>query len=260
MYTRTETDIGDWRVKEILPHYQLYIFLFNSVTSLQQHAKFVSGETGRNYSYLSWAVGKPLPLRVVFYSQTFGPQKDKAHRRQCKCCHLKLTCKGTWRQVFICLRIRTPYPPFTHCICVYNILIHTIQLFQMIQYFALMSKQLISPCFGLSDFRLYRLLENRTPDLQIWIDIRLFIINRIRNYGLWYFNYNRNTINCPSLSVESDTILPHVLFCCLSDDITVVLTDGTVVLLSCPLFRIRIHLIRIRIWIQYFRLNPDPGF
>ncbi len=29
-----------------------------------------------------------------------------------KCCHLKnLTCKATSRQVFICLRPRTPYPP-----------------------------------------------------------------------------------------------------------------------------------------------------
>ncbi len=37
-----------------------------------------------------------------------------------------LTCKGTLRQVFICLRPRTPYPPpLTHCIHVYSILIHT---------------------------------------------------------------------------------------------------------------------------------------
>jgi hypothetical protein len=40
-----------------------------------------------------------------------------------KCCHLKkLTCKGTSPQVFICLCIP---PPFTHCIRVYSILIHT---------------------------------------------------------------------------------------------------------------------------------------
>jgi hypothetical protein len=32
-----------------------------------------------------------------------------------KCRHLnKLTCKGTWRQVFICLRSRTHTPPLTH--------------------------------------------------------------------------------------------------------------------------------------------------
>jgi hypothetical protein len=45
-----------------------------------------------------------------------------------KCRHLKkLTCKGALRQVFICLRLRTPYPspPTTHCICVYSILMHT---------------------------------------------------------------------------------------------------------------------------------------
>jgi hypothetical protein len=33
--------------------------------------------------------------------------------------HKKLSCKGTMRQVFICLRPRTQYPPpLTHCICV----------------------------------------------------------------------------------------------------------------------------------------------
>ncbi len=32
----------------------------------------------------------------------------------------KLTCKETLRQVFICLRPRTPTPPFTQCIRVYN--------------------------------------------------------------------------------------------------------------------------------------------
>jgi hypothetical protein len=43
-----------------------------------------------------------------------------------KCCHLKkLTYKGTLRQVFICLRPRTPYPPSpTHFKRVYGILIH----------------------------------------------------------------------------------------------------------------------------------------
>jgi hypothetical protein len=35
----------------------------------------------------------------------------------------KLTCKGTMRQVFFCLRPTTPYP-LTHCIRVYSILIH----------------------------------------------------------------------------------------------------------------------------------------
>jgi hypothetical protein len=36
-----------------------------------------------------------------------------------------LTYKGTLRQVFICVRPRTPKPPFTHCIHVYSIFIHT---------------------------------------------------------------------------------------------------------------------------------------
>ncbi len=37
----------------------------------------------------------------------------------------KLACKETLRQVFICLRPRTPSPPYTHCIRVCSILIHT---------------------------------------------------------------------------------------------------------------------------------------
>ncbi len=42
-----------------------------------------------------------------------------------KCCHQKqLTCTETLRQVFICLRPRTPYLPLTHCTRVYSILIH----------------------------------------------------------------------------------------------------------------------------------------
>jgi hypothetical protein len=43
-----------------------------------------------------------------------------------KCRHLKiLTCKGTLRQVFICLRPRTPYTPLSHCILVYSIYLFT---------------------------------------------------------------------------------------------------------------------------------------
>ncbi len=37
----------------------------------------------------------------------------------------KFTCKGTLRQVLICLRPKTPYPLLTHCIRVYSMLIHT---------------------------------------------------------------------------------------------------------------------------------------
>ncbi len=43
-----------------------------------------------------------------------------------KCCHLKkLTCKGTLRQVFICLRPRTRYPPRLHTIYVYTVHLFT---------------------------------------------------------------------------------------------------------------------------------------
>jgi hypothetical protein len=39
-----------------------------------------------------------------------------------KCRHLKkLSCKGTLRQVFICLRPRTPYPPPVHTVKVYTV-------------------------------------------------------------------------------------------------------------------------------------------
>ncbi len=41
-----------------------------------------------------------------------------------KCRHKKITCKGTLRQVDICVRPRTHTAPLTHCIRVYSILIH----------------------------------------------------------------------------------------------------------------------------------------
>jgi len=43
-----------------------------------------------------------------------------------KCSHIKkLTCKGTLRQVFICLRPRSTYPPYNVKCTVYSMLIHT---------------------------------------------------------------------------------------------------------------------------------------
>ncbi len=67
----------------------------------------------------------PLPSRYL----SGHPWKDKTHGRQCKMSSSKkITYKGTLRQVFICLRPRTPYPPpRTHYIRlrVYSILIHT---------------------------------------------------------------------------------------------------------------------------------------
>ncbi len=57
---------------------------------------------------------------------TFMGRKIRLIEGNAKCRHLKkLTCKGTSRQVFICLRPRTPYFPLTHCIRVYSIRIHT---------------------------------------------------------------------------------------------------------------------------------------
>jgi hypothetical protein len=61
------------------------------------------------------------------FKKKFSAWKDKTHRRQCKMSSSKeLTCKVTLRQVFICLRPRTPgHPPLTHCIRVHSIHIHT---------------------------------------------------------------------------------------------------------------------------------------
>ncbi len=47
-------------------------------------------------------------------------RRNTTHRMQCKGCHLKkLTCKGTLRQVFICLRPE-PHtrPPYTMYMCI----------------------------------------------------------------------------------------------------------------------------------------------
>jgi hypothetical protein len=41
-----------------------------------------------------------------------GDEQIRLPEGNAKCCHLKqFTCKDTLRQVFICLRPRTPYPP-----------------------------------------------------------------------------------------------------------------------------------------------------
>ncbi len=49
-------------------------------------------------------------------------RKIRLREGNAKCRHLKiLNCKGSWRQMFICLRPRPPYHPLlTHCICVYK--------------------------------------------------------------------------------------------------------------------------------------------
>ncbi len=48
-------------------------------------------------------------------------RKTRLVEDNAKCWHLrKLTCKGTLRQVFICLSLRTPYPPL-HIVYVYTV-------------------------------------------------------------------------------------------------------------------------------------------
>ncbi len=60
---------------------------------------------------------------------TFERRKiDKTHRKQCKMSSSKkMTCKGTLRQVFICLFPRTSYPPPPpiHTVCVYTVYLFT---------------------------------------------------------------------------------------------------------------------------------------
>jgi hypothetical protein len=49
----------------------------------------------------------------------FARRKIRHVEGNAKCCHLKKLTKGTLRQVFICLRPRTPYPPpYTLYICI----------------------------------------------------------------------------------------------------------------------------------------------
>jgi hypothetical protein len=69
--------------------------------------------------------------RIIAFSCSFNKcmsrRKIRLIEDNAKCPHLKkFTCTGTLRQVFICLRLRIPYPPpFTQCIRVYRMLIHT---------------------------------------------------------------------------------------------------------------------------------------
>jgi hypothetical protein len=70
------------------------------------------------YLYLQQAYGQILNDDITDYSpRIFSFLEGNAKCRQLK----KLTCKRALRQMFICLRPRTPFPhlPFTHCIRVY---------------------------------------------------------------------------------------------------------------------------------------------
>ncbi len=80
-----------------------------------------------------------MRTRLSFWGQKLGQYRRKISciEGNAKCCHL-ITCKWTLRQLFICLRPRTLYPPdklytciqythnpLTHYVCVYCILNHT---------------------------------------------------------------------------------------------------------------------------------------
>jgi hypothetical protein len=64
---------------------------------------------------------RDFPPCLLEYNETGRHRKIKLIEGNAKCGHLKkLTCKGTLRQA------QNPKPPpLTHCIRVYNILIHT---------------------------------------------------------------------------------------------------------------------------------------
>ncbi len=71
---------------------------------------------------------RDFPPCLWEYNETGRRRKIRLIESNAKCGHLKkLTCEGTFRQVFIRQRPRTSPPctlPLTHCISVYNILIH----------------------------------------------------------------------------------------------------------------------------------------
>ncbi len=63
-----------------------------------------------------------LGTLLSYMSYTWSHRKIRLKEGNAKCRHLKkLTCNGTWRQVFICLRPRTPYPPPLYTVYVYNV-------------------------------------------------------------------------------------------------------------------------------------------
>ncbi len=61
----------------------------------------------------------PKPTKSNFCIDRVYRRKIRLIEGNAKCRYLKkFTCKGTLRQVFICLRPRTPYPPYTQYTCI----------------------------------------------------------------------------------------------------------------------------------------------
>ncbi len=83
-------------------------------SSLQKSSNHVRS-TYKNVSTVRLRVRFPSVITTIF-GQVVS-QKYKTHRRQFKLSSSKkMKCKETLRQLFICLRPRTPYPPpLTHC-------------------------------------------------------------------------------------------------------------------------------------------------
>ncbi len=95
--------------------------------SRRPHLSRTRGENPAAFPPARPARGKDkrwLCTRIFRKEESLVPRINKTHRRQCKMSSSKIL---TLRQVFICLKSRTPYPPppVTHCIIVYSILIHT---------------------------------------------------------------------------------------------------------------------------------------
>jgi hypothetical protein len=93
---------------------------------IRQSIKKISQSQGHRIHELICIFIVCIAARKIREARGVCSLKHKTHRRQCKMSSFKqMSCKGTLRQAFICLRPRTaiPPPPPTHCIRVYSILI-----------------------------------------------------------------------------------------------------------------------------------------
>ncbi len=97
--------------------------LFTVYNTLYTHLAGSFWVSRQNHQQVAPNQEKPhtTPLHSLIYSiyiSVVQSRKKRLKEGKAKCRLLKkLTCTGTLRHVFICLRFRTPYhsPPYTHC-------------------------------------------------------------------------------------------------------------------------------------------------
>jgi hypothetical protein len=94
-----------------------YIFCYPSFSNLFLELSFAIIPLFQKCYFSLWF---PHAVQRALFHSSLSPQKNKTHRRQGKTSSSKkLTCKETLRQVFICLKSRTPYPsPYTLYTCI----------------------------------------------------------------------------------------------------------------------------------------------